>query len=53
MQPVLQSRVPALAAGREIAAWLAERFTYLGGDAWREQIESGPRAAQRRARGER
>jgi len=41
MQPVLQSRVPALAAGREVAAWLAERFTYLGGDAWREQIESG------------
>src|SRR5262245_66392938 len=41
MQRVLQSRVPALAAGREVAAWLAERFTYLGGDGWREQIEHG------------
>ncbi|HZN38004.1 MAG TPA: RluA family pseudouridine synthase [Planctomycetota bacterium] len=41
MQEVLQSRVPAPAAGREIAAWLAERFTYLGGDGWREQIENG------------
>ena len=41
MQRILQSRVPALAAGREIAAWLAERFTYLGGDDWREQIERG------------
>ena len=41
MRRVLQSRVPALAAGREIAAWLAERFTYLGGDDWREQMERG------------
>ena len=41
MHRVLQSRVPALAAGREIAAWLAERFTYLCGDGWREQIAHG------------
>ena len=39
--PVLQSRTPPQARGRTLAAWLAQRFSYLDEDAWRAEIAAG------------
>jgi 23S rRNA pseudouridine1911/1915/1917 synthase len=40
-ETVLKSRVPAAAAGTQLADWLAARFRYHDGDAWRAEIAAG------------
>jgi len=39
--PVLESCVPAEAAGTRLCAWLASRFTYLDAEGWARELAAG------------